>query len=138
MKKVHLIRYYGDDDVTLGILYIEGIKHKPIYTLENPWRDNVRNISCIPAGQYECEAFSGMQHKNCYQICNVKDRGYILIHVGNWQKDTQGCILVGRGVILDGAEYMVPYSALTLNKFKDLLNYETFLLNISYQYHIGE
>jgi len=129
MTTVWLRRYYHGDDVTLGTLFIEGIKHQPIFTLENPWQDNRENVSCVPIGQYACNPFSG-DHKNCYRLCNVKDRTDVLIHVGNWTKDTSGCILLGRSVVFKDAEYMVPYSFLTLNKFKDLLNYEPFVLEI--------
>jgi hypothetical protein len=138
MNTAHLVRYYSDDDVTLGNLHIQGVKHKPIFTLENPWRNNERSVSCIPVGKYDCESFSGMKHRNCYQICNVKDRTYILIHKGNYANDTQGCILVGRCVALRGCEYMVTSSQATMRLLKELLKEEPFMLNLTYQYHIGE
>ena len=138
MKIAHLVRYYSDSDVTLGNLHIEGINHKPIYTLENPWRDNERNVSCIPVGEYKCEPFSGIKHKNCFQVCDVKDRSYILFHIGNYEKDTDGCILIGQGALLNGSEYMIVNSQATMRKFKELLEDEPFMLQIAYQYNIGD
>ncbi len=138
MKTVHLIRYYNDSDVTLGTLHIEGINHKPIYTLENPWKNNERNISCIPVGEYKCELFSGVKHKNCFQVCDVKDREYILFHVGNYEKDTNGCILVGNGVYLNGLEYMIVNSQSTMRKFRELLENDSFELSISNSLYIGD
>jgi hypothetical protein len=138
MKKVHLVRYYNDDAVTLGNLQIGGIKHKPIFTLENPWRNNERNLSCIPVGEYECKAFTGIKHRNCYQVCNVKDRAYILIHKGNYAKDTQGCILIGNCVVSRHSEYMITNSQATMRILKELLENEPFLLYISYQFYPGD
>jgi hypothetical protein len=30
-----------------------------------------------------------------YQVCDVPDRSHILIHAGNTNEDTHGCILLG-------------------------------------------
>ena len=45
-----LIRDTFKDKSTIGKLYLNG--ELMCDTLENPWLDNQRNISCIPDGQY--------------------------------------------------------------------------------------
>jgi len=73
--------------------------------LENPWQDNQRNISCIPEGVYPVRLRlpreSGTRDYIHLLVKDVKDRDYILIHIGNTAKDTSGCILVGLGTEQD-------------------------------------
>ena len=64
-------------------------------TLELPWKNNKRNISCIPEGTYEVKKRYSEKYKNHFHILNVPDRAYILIHSGNYYTHTKGCILVG-------------------------------------------
>ena len=45
-----LIRDTFTEESTIGRLFINGELFCD--TLENPWKDNQRNISCIPKGEY--------------------------------------------------------------------------------------
>lgn len=60
-------------------------------TLELPWLENKRNISCIPEGVYYCE--KGLKY---VRVNGVNNRSGILIHSGNTIADSSGCILVGQ------------------------------------------
>ncbi len=64
-------------------------------TLERPWAFNQPNVSCIPAGAYECHRSVHPQHGECFELMNVPGRSAILIHVGNVIADSEGCILIG-------------------------------------------
>ena len=68
-------------------------------TLELPWLDNARNLSCIPPGEYEVEymerSASG-KYRGCYHIKNVPGRSEILIHNGNLPAHTRGCVIIGK------------------------------------------
>lgn len=75
-----------------GSLSIGGQKFT---TLELPWRDNQKMISCIPVGVYKCTKKHSPSRGLVYSVLDVPDREHILIHVGNYPKDTNGCILVG-------------------------------------------
>ena len=68
------------------------------YTLELPWINNQQNISCIPAGTYECEKHVSPKFGDCILIKNVAGRTDVLIHYGNFTGDTLGCILVGESI----------------------------------------
>ena len=69
-------------------------------TLENPYINNERNISCIPAGQYKVRLRTERESATRYYlhllVKDVPNRSYILFHRGNTAKDTRGCILVGQ------------------------------------------
>lgn len=73
-----------------------------IFTLEQLWRNNENNISCIPTGDYDCSSYSSDHFKDVYQVKNVPNRQAILIHAGNTVKDTHGCILVGLQAVSGG------------------------------------
>lgn len=128
MLNVILNRYYQDNKITLGILNINNIQHVPIFTLEKPNLDNQRNISCIPKGNYICKPYSSSKYKNVYQICDVPNRTKILFHVGNYPKDTRGCILPGLAVIPQ--KKMVSYSRNAMSVIRSLLRHNKFNLEI--------
>lgn len=65
------------------------------YTLEPKWRDNEQNVSCVPVGIYTCVHHDSPDHPNTWEVTGVPDRNEVLIHTGNYLKDTKGCILVG-------------------------------------------
>lgn len=82
------------DDGVVGVL-ING--NRPIcLTLEEEWRDNAKGISCIPNGSYLCQRVVTPKHGLTYQVMDVPSRTAILIHSGNTEADTEGCILVGK------------------------------------------
>ena len=92
-----LIRDTFTDQSTLGKLYLNG--EYMCDTLENPWLNNQRNISCIPDGRYDVRIRlareSATRDYIHLLVQEVPERSYILFHIGNTAKDTQGCILVG-------------------------------------------
>lgn len=95
MKIAKLTRGYLGNDCTIGILQFKDVTHDPIYTLENPWLNNKRYVSCIPKGDYHVAPFSGNKYKNVYEVIDVEGRSHILFHAGNIEMDTKGCILPG-------------------------------------------
>ena len=83
----------------LGELFING--ELICDTLENPWQDNQRNISCIPEGEYPVRLRLARESASRdylhLLVQEVPNRDWILFHRGNTAKDTSGCILVGLG-----------------------------------------
>ena len=84
---------------TLGELFINGERFCD--TLELPYRDNQRSVSCIPTGEYKVRMRypreSATRDYLHLLVQEVKDRQFILFHRGNSAKDTRGCVLVGQG-----------------------------------------
>lgn len=66
-------------------------------TLELSYNDNRQGKSCVPAGLYVVKQKMSYRHGNCFELQNVLGRSNILIHKGNFNSDTKGCILIGNG-----------------------------------------
>lgn len=94
-----ILRDTFTDESTIGELFINGERFCD--TLELPYRNNQRSISCIPTGEYKVRLRlpreSATRHYIHLLVKDVKDRSHILFHRGNTAKDTKGCILVGQG-----------------------------------------
>ena len=94
-----ILRDTFTDESTMGELFVNGERFCD--TLELPYRDNQRSVSCIPIGQYKVRMRypreSATREYLHLLVQEVKDRSYILFHRGNTAKDTRGCILVGQG-----------------------------------------
>ena len=91
-----LIRDTFTDKSTLGKLYLNGEFYG--HTLELAWKDNQKRVSCIPKGGYEVKKRHTEKSKYKYEhlhILDVPDRELILMHIGNYPKNSKGCILVG-------------------------------------------
>jgi len=99
MINLLLIRDTFSKKSTIGELFLED--ERMCDTLENPWIDNQRNISCIPEGVYPVRLRypreSGTRDYLHLLVQDVPNRDWILFHRGNTAEDTSGCILVGLG-----------------------------------------
>jgi hypothetical protein len=101
LKEVNIFRTAENDTQTRGVIIVKnesGSWRLPetFCTLELPWRDNRRNISRIPAGEYEAIKYYSPKHKRTViLLLDVPERTNIEIHPGNTIDDTTGCIVVG-------------------------------------------
>lgn len=92
-----LIRDCFSEKSVLGKLYCNGefISH----TLELAWKNNQKNVSCIPRGEYKCRvrlARESASREYVHLIIeDVENRSYVLFHRGNVPSDSKGCILTG-------------------------------------------
>ena len=76
------------------------------HTIELPWRNNKRNISCIPEGEYQVETRFSKRFQHHLILKNVAGRSLILFHpANNALKDLEGCIApvsylsgIGKGI----------------------------------------
>lgn len=91
--KLSLVRYSYQKTYTLGIFFIN--EKYFCDSLELPFLNNSKNISCIPEGVYECTPEMHSKFGLVIRLHNVPEREGILIHAGNNSKDTKGCILLG-------------------------------------------
>jgi hypothetical protein len=128
MIKMTLKRKRTGDKGTFGKLYI--VDERICYTLELPWKDNQPNISCIPAGEYLVTRHESPHFGDVFKVHDVPDRTDILIHIGNYLDDTEGCILVG----LKKNDKAVIASRVAFVKLKTLLGDEPVELTITEDY----
>lgn len=104
---------------TNGALFFQGIF--VCFTIELPWKENARNISCIPDGRYELKLWYTNRFKHHLLVKDVPGRSGILIHPANDAlKELEGCIapvmhLTGIGTGL--------YSRKALDKLLMLVEY---------------
>ena len=104
--KLQVIRTQFGKDATNGMLFIDGIFE--CYTLEDQYQAvKVMHETCIPEGKYNIEfrktggfhAKYSERYKNAHygmlHIQDVPNFTYILIHTGNSDEHTSGCLIVG-------------------------------------------
>ena len=131
--KVIIAREYGKMQ-TLGRLVVFDGKEivLKVLTLELPDLGNQHNISCIPEGSYEVHRIYSPKFGNCFHVQDVPDRTAILIHKGNYNKDTRGCILVGMNHIdIDGDGLKdVSDSTIAMNKLLNTITDNVFELYV--------
>ena len=121
--------------VTLGKLKVTASNGKIFEcdTLENPWKNNKPFVSCVPADKYPIERHSGTKYHATFKIIDKflkKLRDTILFHWGNWQHNTLGCILTGRGFTEGedpknpehGVQPMILASKATFKEFRNFVN----------------
>lgn len=110
--RLQLLRINSQADYTSGVLFQvcdDGSKEFLCYTLEDEQRDRkVKHETRIPSGVYEItfRRFGGFHqryekrfkdiHKGMLELIGVPNFQYILIHCGNTDEHTSGCILVGQ------------------------------------------
>ena len=127
--EIVLDRLYYGDDCTLGVLSIDN--ELLCFTLENPWKDNQPYISCIPEGDYQCRPHNGSKYKETWEVQDVDGRSAILIHIGNTEEDTKGCILPGITKGSLNGERAVLGSRIAMEKLRDIIGLKThFVLSI--------
>ena len=108
--KLEVLRFSSQKDSTIGLLFdvTDGDRKFMAYTLEDEHRDvKVMHETRIPAGTYDITLRTvggfhakyskrfGEMHKGMLWVRNVPNFEYILIHAGNDDDDTSGCLLVG-------------------------------------------
>lgn len=135
---ITLQRQIATSKSTIGSLIVGS---KEVNTLEDAIRDHkVYGETCIPPGQYKvtlrtdggknehyAKRFPEM-HKGMLWIRDIPDFEYVYIHVGNFPKDTLGCVLVGMGVQRDmitesvrAYKYIYPDIAKAIEDGEDVL-----------------
>lgn len=129
-----LTRLVGEDKQTLGALNLYSGTDLIFHckTLELQWNDNKPFASCIPKGTYRVKRRESETYGEHWHILDVEGRDLILIHAGNYHRDTEGCVIVGREHLdIDGDGYRdVTSSRKTMRELNNALQSIYFTLNI--------
>lgn len=119
--KLLLERKYKKADYTIGNLYIDGVFFcntledtdrglSQFMLLSDIYRGKIKGKTAIPRGTYRVvlsEQSPRFRSDPKYAFCkgyiprlrNVPAWEGVLIHIGNYPKDTEGCILVGKNTV---------------------------------------
>ena len=105
--KLDVVRTQFGKDATNGMLFVNSIFEA--YTLEDEVREvKVMSETAIPLGEYEIKfrniggfdtkykaRYGSTFHKGMLELQDVPNFKYILIHTGNTDQHTAGCLLIG-------------------------------------------
>jgi len=104
--KLTVVRTQMGTDATNGILLVDGLFE--CYTLEDQYQAvKVMHETCIPEGTYDIKFRTvggfhtkyseryGNAHYGMLHLQDVPNFTYILIHAGNTDEHTSGCLIVG-------------------------------------------
>lgn len=105
--KLDVVRTQFGKDATNGMLFVDGVFEA--FTLEDEVRDKkIKGETAIPLGEYEIKLrtvggfhtkytskYGAAFHKGMLELQNVPNFQYILIHTGNTDSHTAGCLLIG-------------------------------------------
>jgi len=94
MKQVKIFRVEDGAQGTFGVLTIDD--RAICVTLERPWLNNAKGLSCIPLGSYHCSRYRSKKFGNTFVVEDVLGRSGILFHSGNRATDSKGCIILAR------------------------------------------
>lgn len=123
------------DKQTTGEMFLEadGVVITKFHTLELPWKDNQRNISCIPKGEYVAKVHTSPRFGRCLWIQDVPNRSEVLVHRGNYYTDIRGCILIGSGLtdINADGELDVTNSSSSMKKLMSYIDTDEVVITIS-------
>jgi|TARA_Y100000114_G_scaffold156185_1_gene182483 hypothetical protein len=108
--KLKVLRFSSQEDSTSGLLFLEGDLGLEFlcYTLEDERRAlKIKGETRVPAGIYEIKLrteggfhakykkrFAPI-HKGMLHVIDVPNFKWVLIHTGNTDEHTAGCLLVG-------------------------------------------
>tara|TARA_R110000744_G_C19017396_1_gene523764 strand:- start:59 stop:517 length:459 start_codon:yes stop_codon:yes gene_type:complete len=115
---IDVIRYNGKEDFSDGLFLING--EFQVHTLEDEFRTKKKyGETRVSAGRFKVELrtvggfhqrylnkFGADFHKGMLWIKDVPEFEYVLIHIGNDDDDTAGCILVGMTNSADDAGFI--------------------------------
>jgi len=106
MMEINVLRVKSNDDATLSWVGVDG--RFQCYGLEDePRADKIAGETRIPAGKYKVgvrktggfhKRYTGRFpdfHRGMLHVIDVPGFEYILIHIGNTDDDTAGCLLLG-------------------------------------------
>ena len=107
--KLTLQRIHGGKESTIGILSIDGVFSA--FTIEDEYRTvKVKGETRIPSGTYKIilrkeggkhenylKKFP-QTHKGMLWLQDIPNFQYVLIHIGNTDIDSEGCILIGDSI----------------------------------------
>lgn len=130
--KITVDRFVSDNDTTVSRVSVDGAY--VCFGLEDEFRvQKAVDETRIPRGTYnvglravgkhhqQYKAQFPQIHRGMLHIQDVPGFEYILIHCGNTQADTSGCLLVGTGAVTEPGNMSITSSRVAYRKFYPLV-----------------
>lgn len=122
-RELLLRRFKYLEEEILGTLFLFDDKGNVLFTcktLELAYKDNRKNVSAVPAGNYLLMLeYSPRFDRNLWELKHVRDRSECKFHVANYYRELNGCIGLGlEHVHIDDDQYPdLSHSKDTLDAF---------------------
>lgn len=146
MVEATIVREPSSSDGTFGTFTLWGAQAPSaplvLHSLELPWYNNQRKVSCIPVGTYDVVwQMSPRFGRNLYTVLAVPGRSGILFHSGNvagdeslgLRSEVEGCILLGLGLGTISAQRAVVHSADAVRRMEIAGGGRAFKLTVSWR-----
>lgn len=129
--RITVDRFISDDDTTISHVLVDG--EFVCFGLEDEYRPHkVPKETRIPAGTYRVDlrtvgGFHGRYkkrypfHRGMLHVRNVPGFEYILIHTGNTDQHTDGCLLVGESATTTPGDMRVNQSRAAYARFYEMV-----------------
>lgn len=120
-----LNRFEYNEDGIIGHLVDEDGKYVA-YTLEHAYLNTGVDFEPkVPRGTYTCKRGQHTLHSvpngfETFEILNVPGHTGILFHPGNYNNDSDGCVLLGTALLQTGSGKMITSSRLAFQGFMAL------------------
>lgn len=92
------------------------------HTLEHSYNNRPK----LYLGTFTCRRGIHQLHNGpkfeTFEVTGVNGHTGILLHKGNWQKDSDGCVLLGEGIAQSGQGQMITNSAVEFGNFMRLMD----------------
>lgn len=106
---------------------------KEFYTCERPWLSNQEGKSCIPEGVYSLgkryspmmKRTTGGEFEEGWEVQDVPNRTFIMIHPANFVQQLKGCISLGLGFQIIPDKQGIYRQAVTSSRsaVREFMNY---------------
>lgn len=136
MNRVFIDRLESTEYGAFGRLTVDKLQ---LLTGELQWLENDVDISCIPAGVYECSwGYSPKLQRFAYRVEDVPKRTGILFHPANlmgqtiagYRSELNGCIALGEKTGFLYGQKALLISGAAVEKFENYMAHEPFILEI--------
>ena len=130
--EIQVDRFVSDTDTTISRVTVDG--EFICFGLEDEYREEKKvGETRIPSGRYRVTLRTvggfheryGLRfpdiHQGMLHICDVPGFEYILIHCGNTDEHTKGCLLVGSQAIATPGDMSITGSAIAYKRFYPLV-----------------
>jgi hypothetical protein len=130
MIHVQMERFSYAENGTFGRLRLPS--GRSLATVEKPWVNNTRNISCIPIGSYLCVSRRYWRgNYDAYEVLDVPERSHILFHKGNQPSEVEGCIALNSSHNYSSSGMYGVHSAVAFDAFMQEMDQLVFILDLT-------